>query len=265
MNFPLGLLLGALVALLLAAYADPDAWPNLEKYDAFIVSAVVSLLIASVAAAGIQSNIANQIRLTTEQRQRKLLAARSVLPTVAGTLSVISENGLLAAIRLAKGKELSVEELQKTIESVSIPSDALSVMRDLIEFSEDESVAKYVAYTIEEHQVYVSRLNSLAGGSNFEKAERVVEWAYMTALFDWFYLYSRHKMEVPRFIDGSTVSAKLGWPDMQMIRELEYPELTHNIELLLDVFSDIFAKKFLERIDPATAAMIKSNYGAPSA
>jgi len=81
LNFPLGLFLGAVTAFSVAWFVDAEFKSELlGRLAPSVLSALTTLVAAAIAVTGVVRNIENQNNLAEQTRQRKLAAARAVLP-----------------------------------------------------------------------------------------------------------------------------------------------------------------------------------------
>ena len=116
LNFPLGLFWGAVTAFSVAAFLDAEVKSDLlNRVGPSMLSALTTLLAAAIAVTGVLRNIENQNSLAEQARQRKLAAARAVLPLALSEFYKVCDSHLT---RLSNG-ERTVTEGQPELSSTS--------------------------------------------------------------------------------------------------------------------------------------------------
>ena len=148
LNFPLGLFLGAVAAFSVAAFLDAEVKIELlNRFGPSLLSALTTLVAAAIAVTGVLKNIENQNNLAEQARQRKLAAARAVLPLSLSEFYKVCDRHLA---RLANG-ERTVIEGQPELSSTSHET-----LKLVIE-NADHVTQKSLAFLLMCYQVVVAR------------------------------------------------------------------------------------------------------------
>ncbi|MBM2294193.1 hypothetical protein JQX09_19890 [Sulfitobacter pseudonitzschiae] len=187
-NTAFGMLLGLLIAFSTAAIIDTTASSQLRQNAVYLISAVTTLIAATLAIVGVLSNIQTQRELEAKRRHRKFLSVKSVFPNALSDACDVFERG----IRLSTTYELDAQEAgihehnRATLKKVRIPADVTNIFRDIIEFTDDDQVAERVSGLLREYQVALARWRSLSD-ENLLTTEtdirmRTVFWAYLYAI-----------------------------------------------------------------------------------
>lgn len=192
MNFPLGLVIGIVVTLILCAVFD---WGWLSPDSATfpsVLSGLFVLFASFIATTGVLCTIENSRELADETRERKLTAARAALALALSELSDLCEryvtyiaNGCLDF----KGDKILSETSHQTIQLVIeyADPDAQERLANLMQFyqvaltrSKDVENMK-VDWAIEDEQLLL-KMNA---------ANRIADWIAIRSLAVEFYGYSR--------------------------------------------------------------------------
>lgn len=148
LNFPLGLCLGAVAAFSVAWLVDAEFKSELlNRLGPSVLSALTTLLAAAIAVTGVLRNIENQNNLAEQARQRKLAAARAVLPLSLSEFYKVCDNHLT---RLANG-ERTVVDGQPELSSTSHET-----LKLVIE-NADPVTQKSLAFLLMCYQVVIAR------------------------------------------------------------------------------------------------------------
>jgi hypothetical protein len=149
--------------------------------------------------AGVLTNLQKQDELEAERRRREFLSARAYLPLALSNACETFRNGIRYSHRLTPLlNATSAEEVrEQSISALTLSDETIRIFRELIENSDREDFAKYVAVLLREYQVGLARWR---GNSEFPENEsfitipqdvrrRTVYWAYLYAatasLFDY--------------------------------------------------------------------------------
>lgn len=205
-NTATGILIGFVGGMLLAMALDSGVSDELKKLYTFVISAVLSLFAAALTLTGVFANIENQREAERRSRERKLAAAKALLPTSLSQMCDICESGmqfshnfstLLQELSDEKFKEISVQRL-------SLPDGMISIFRELIELTDNEAVSERISVLLREYQVLFARWTSVFSQSNLSamngelrRNEKTVEWAFLYAITVSLFDYARNESEGP--------------------------------------------------------------------
>jgi hypothetical protein len=148
LNFPLGLFLGAVTAFSVAWFVDAEFRSELlDRLAPSVLSALTTLVAAVIAVTGVLRNIENQNSLAEQARQRKLAAARAVLPLSLSEFYKVCDNHLT---RLANG-ERTVTDGQPELSPTSHETLKLVIEND------DPVTQKSLTFLLMCYQVVIAR------------------------------------------------------------------------------------------------------------
>lgn len=199
-NTAFGLFLGSVLAFALSFALEASVEEDAKKLYTFIVSALISLLAASLTLVGVFANIDNQDRLANDLRVRKLKAAKAFLPSSLSKMCDLCRDGIHFSHKFDDFvTSSSVREFeQSSLKRLIIPSDVAMVFRDIVELTDDEVVADRLAGALREYQIFYSRwrgvfqdAEEMLPPSTYAIRQRTVAWAYLYAIFSSVFDYSR--------------------------------------------------------------------------
>lgn len=239
MNFPLGLVIGIVVTLILCAVFD---WGWLSPDSATfpsVLSGLFVLFASFIATTGVLCTIENSRELADETRERKLTTARAALALALSELSDLCEryvtyiaNGCLDF----KGDKILSETSHQTIQLVIeyADPDAQERLANLMQFyqvaltrSKDVENMK-VDWAIEDEQLLL-KMNA---------ANRIADWIAIRSLTVEFYGYSRIDQRLGDRKDSyANFERELGFARRDGIRLLESDKIFH----------DTFARRINEK------------------
>lgn len=198
-NFAFGAAFGGLLLTFFLWLIDLKGRGLVYDYIPELFAIFTGLVGAGLALAAAFYNADIQTELDRKARERKLLAARAMLPSaLSGTAEICAK-----AIRLSVQYSDIPQNERTPFASENAPELQLdpsyvSIFRDIVEFTEDDAVANRLSLMLREHQVAYARWLSLSPqnrsvtveSSNSQK-ERVGDWAYLYALNNSLFDYAR--------------------------------------------------------------------------
>lgn len=201
LNTPMGMFLGVLVFCSLGYVFDAEFSAGVEKFYTFLITVLVSLLVASFALAGVFANIASQREKDEDTRKRKLLAARAKLPMALSKADRTFDAGFRNSFVLEKTDEdeaLLALQIDSTAE-MTLPDDVVATFLEVIEHHDDPIVANRLSGLLREYQVFIARWVSefeprgdvpmLTTPENAR--QRAVSWAYLVCIVGSLFDYAR--------------------------------------------------------------------------
>lgn len=203
-NTPFGMLLGAILALILAAALDTWVSDDLVKISGSIFSTIATLLAASLALTGVFSSIENQQNINRENRQKKLMAARAFLPSALSRMSSICKSAIRYSHKFDTFEAtLGAAEFEKVSKIDLVLSDEIiTIFKEVIELTEDNVVADRLSGLLREHQIFLSRWKSAFSEGmtrhpplSKDGIERTVGWAYLAAICASIFDYARRNTQ----------------------------------------------------------------------
>lgn len=217
-NFPFGVFVGAISALMLCWVFDADIREDMTKLYTFVYSALIGLLAASVALSGVLASLHHQSTLRDEERERKLSAARAFLPQALSDMCEVARNGMLNSqiAGVKQGKDLESTFVSSSLNDIRLNDEIVSVFKDIIEFS-DANAGRRIQGILSEHQVLQARWNgyirdrdNMLSPSRSDFTQRICHWALLHALTASAFPYARQEtndVEVP--VDERVISSTL--------------------------------------------------------
>ncbi|MEX5576221.1 hypothetical protein [Pseudophaeobacter sp. A-200-2] len=175
-----------------------------ERYT-YLASAVLSLLVASFAVAGVFSSIASQRGEDHDDRKRRLLAARAKLPLALSAISKLCKAGICYSAEFdtlcaAKGKEAMRDE---TVGALTLDQSTVHDIIHVIENLDNLLIAERLSAMLREYQIFFSRwvgeFDEFAWPMIVEDADkrsRTVSWAYLGAICGSLYDFARKDGEL---------------------------------------------------------------------
>lgn len=205
LNTPMGVVIGFVLACSLGWVFDADFSEGFEKFYTYLVTVVLSLLVAAFGLAGVFSNIASQEARDEETRKRRLLAARAKLPLALSEMHEVCMFGVrfsyeLEALIAQHGNDVVRKQ---SLEKMTLSGDVLRTFQEIIENHSDEDVADRVMGVLRDYQVFIARW----GGefdprkATFEVDDeqirrRTVWWAYLGCLCETIFEYAREEQNL---------------------------------------------------------------------
>lgn len=194
LNFPLGIFLGTSFTLLLVWILDSQLSLPFERVVASLFGALAGLIAATLALAGVLTNIANQNHLVDKQRLARLGSARAVLPL---TLSRINSVCLLGFHVAEQIEALKIDPVQARLrfDALEISGDDLKTLKECIEVADSNSAA-WLSLIVAHFQIQVSSLESPLFDPNFlildeQVANRAAQWALIQCFIMHLFTFSR--------------------------------------------------------------------------
>jgi hypothetical protein len=225
LNFPLGVLCGTVLTLTMLWASELTRAEDINRMIPGLFGALVGLIAATLALAGVLSNIENQNLIAAEIRRKDLAAWRATLPLVLSKLVSISRNGMLAALRKGDAARWSQSTLEDKLE---LTSNQMEVLRNSIKYSGEESAA-WLAVLIARYQVYLSRSHDLmSSDSKFEKLDTALDWATLYALAEHCFSFARGETDkIEDRLDSSRIRSAFWTNDIEV-------EDDHRFQTLVD-------------------------------
>ncbi|KJZ22295.1 hypothetical protein [Tritonibacter mobilis] len=208
LNTPMGLAIGIIFTCVLGVVFDDDFFVGFTKHYTFVVSASLSLVVASFAVAGVFSNIASQREKDEDSRKRKLLAARARLPLALAEMSKACTEGVRLTVEypsiqsdLTKPHSL----LDKSAVKLRLSEETYRTLEQVIEFHDNVDVAQRVVRFLQLYQSSTQRLLAQFEprkliqywGEGNPMRVRAVEWALVQAIVISLFRYSREGILPP--------------------------------------------------------------------
>lgn len=206
-NFPMGVLLGLLVATIAFLFLDDNYDKAWAKYFAYGVSALVGLLAAGLALLGVMSNIHTQISQEQERRSRAFIAARSTLPLALSNMGAISRRGIEICISKNCG-DASFTELAKEL---AVDGETISTITRVIEFADEQS-GERLGNIVGRHQMMVSRIVRWGASGHAPSretlAKEAVNWAVQSHLIGDAFGFARgDEMQIPKELQNRSIES----------------------------------------------------------
>lgn len=221
-NFPLGLFLGCVLTLLLVWALDSDLSEGVERTIVNMFGAFVGLLAATLALAGVLTNIENQNSITERNRSQDLAAWRSVLPIALSNLIAISKDGMHAAVRSTSHAALTNEDIAERLEA---DSKILETLRNCIKSSNSES-ARWLSVLASRYQVYSARSIGLMNDPHLPNYDVALDWATYHALVEHCFPFARgSRNEVDREMDAGRIFSAFWLLDIEIDDDPDFGNL----------------------------------------
>ncbi|MFY1710605.1 hypothetical protein [Tritonibacter mobilis] len=255
LNTPMGLAIGIIFACALGWGFDADFSEGVTKLYTFVVSAVLSLIVASFAVAGVFSNIASQREKDEGDRRRKLLAASAKLPLALAEMSKACTEGVKHTVEYSDIQNRLTREhplRDQIAENMRLSDETYRTLEQAIEFHDDAVVAHRMLRFL---QLYQASMQSLL--AQFERKKyvqywgegkpmevRAVEWALLGAIVMSLFRYSREGTLPP--VSEDTILIALQF-------DLPHDEVTGNVEEYQRDIRAVF-RRYLEQEDALSLA-----------
>lgn len=157
-NFPLGVLFGAISALVLAFFLDAEVRSTTELMMPYLVPSAAALISATLAISGVLANIENQRSLQDESYRRKFRANVSALHLMLSeSLSCIETAINQLSKRLIEGNENDSLKSWPDTHFEGFSPEALNCFHTLVELSPDEDAEAHFNEILQLHQIAVAR------------------------------------------------------------------------------------------------------------
>lgn len=200
LNTPMGMLIGVLAGIILSWILSGDFGPEWSRLYTFVVTALISLGVASFAVAGVIANIQAQYERDEDARRRKLMAAKAFLPWTLSRLIEVAETGARMSEELGRNRNLATDAEFETrsTRSLTLSQELRDNLAEMIEHHDNEFLVRHIVSWLTEYQVYFARWQG-----NFEwdspanldsaqaTAERTVDWVYLMQLASTMFGYAR--------------------------------------------------------------------------
>lgn len=160
-NFPMGVLIGFFVGILIILLFGADLDDDLIRYGTYLLTLCATLLASATA-------FATAIWNAESQRVAKLRASKAALPTVLSQLVELADDALECALRINGLENRGFQ--QEVSEKLSISERQLHVIQNCIEYS-PEIAGDWMSILLSHHQVYYSRLHGRFYDENFSTIE----------------------------------------------------------------------------------------------
>lgn len=192
LNFSAGLAIGSITSFLIAMFLSRDFGNYATEFYTFWLSAVVTLVAATLALAGVFATLNHQLELSEENRIRRLNASKAALPAALSELSQICRTGILASLN---GKdEKQSNETDALITKLTVSSKTASALTAVIE-NADPKISQSLSSILADHQINFSRcigrMEREYTSSASDCADTQIYWAYLSCRVGMCYDYAR--------------------------------------------------------------------------
>ena len=249
-NFPFGVFIGSVFTLLLCLVFDADIGEDLTKVYTYLSSAALGMLASTIALSGVLAGLSHQTELREAERNRKLTAARALLPQALSDMCEVALSGIRNSQRagVKRGHELEVEFRTESLKNIRLSDRIMSVFKDIIELS-DGSVGDRIQGILTEHQVlqsrwsgYVSDSASITSPSQFEQADRICHWSFLYALTSTAFDYARKETKSIEYsVDEAGLYSALSIAGVHKAKG--DPDFERAVERYARFFKDRYADK----------------------
>lgn len=193
LNFPLGLLVGFLLAMTTLWLVDTTSLVWIKENAAALISGMVTLFAAILAVAGVLTNIENQNNQASIASSRSLAAAKSILPLALSQMSPIAKRGAEICMSIRTGQNTG----DTLVPQVSLPSEIIPAIKEAIEHSTQVN-GERLANLIRTYQVLASRTERWLNEEYvplLQHYDQAVNWAILCRLIEDCFEYSRNEVE----------------------------------------------------------------------
>ncbi|MCA1777152.1 MAG: hypothetical protein LC676_16530 [Loktanella sp.] len=205
-NTPAGIFIGFVAGMILAAALDAGISEEIKKLYTFIISAILSLMAAALTLIGVFANIENQRETERRSREKKLAAAKALLPASLAQMCSVCKSGMQFSDNFSEfAKKLSNDEFEEiSTQRLSLSDGNLSIFREVIELTDNDAVSERLTVMLREYQVFFSRWIE-DFGQEYKRAvkadgdnnTRTVEWAFLFAITVSLFDYARNEAVEP--------------------------------------------------------------------
>lgn len=232
-NTAFGILVGTVLSAAAALIADSSIAFEWKKLYTFLIAALITLISATFAIAGVIANIENQNKLAAAQRSKKLKAAEAVLPMSLSAMIEACDFAMLYSKEFDKqNSELGSETFaEKSDRRLGLQPETLTVFKEVIEFTDDLEMANRLADVLRRHQVYRSRWRNhftRMGAHVINQEQQIknglVDWVLLKALIASVFAYSRGLSDSVEEIDELEIYNALQTNDLTDLFHEDYEE-----------------------------------------
>lgn len=199
-NFPLGSLFGFLVATAIYWLVSAGFSQHIERALLSCATFFSTFVAATLAVAGVLTQIDRINRQENDQIDRKLLSSRTVLPTVLSEMRDIAFITIHDFIGKSRSDRISFSDTQ-------LSDNFVSIIRDVIESEKDREIIFTLSEVLRNYQVFRARLRRVERDSHVESLDvdrlnerndkLTVDWIYLSALTASLFKYSRYEEDKP--------------------------------------------------------------------
>jgi hypothetical protein len=193
-NTPMGVFIGVLFGIFWMWAMDGQFGEDSSKLYTYVISAIVSLLVAAIALAGVFANIQGAHDREEEARRRKMMAAKAMLPHVLSEMCDVFERGMNYS---------SKDVCDFSLDDLRFPETVLQTVHDIIELHETSQivVANRLVDILMLHQVFYSRWQTNVESDPSRMTEvdllyRTISWAYLRAATCSLFNYARNRANI---------------------------------------------------------------------
>jgi len=245
-NAAFGTIVGFTSGMVIAWAYDSQILIELQKFYTFIASAILSLIAATLTLLGVFANLNQQREQEDERRVRRFKSALAVLPQALSVTLSVSQRGIIFSETLDEVDQiLEGKPNQTDIENLELPSEIITVFRDVIEFSDDEKAVNRLVALLSEHQLLMAKLQSdlrmgvpLMALPELHKAERTAGWAFLAIISTSMFQFARGETHNLEQVDASKLLEMELWRAQIGLRE------SHELKEAITIQSKRFDKKF---------------------
>lgn len=190
-NTSFGIFIGAELTLVSCWTNSPSGVDEITSTLSTQLTIGATLLASAVALAGVLFNIENQNVINEQNRHKKFLACRAFLPQALSELFNLCRNGMKYSFKFhqfeAEFGKIEFEE--KSIKDLCLSDGLTSILKEIIEFSDEASVSDRLSGILREHQILLARWkgefttdNAMTIRLPSYYSQRTVAWAYLGAI-----------------------------------------------------------------------------------
>lgn len=219
-NTAFGLTIGACSAFALAYILDSNVSSGLKEFYTYIISALLTLIAAALTLVGVFATIAHQRELEQRARFKKLEAARAFLPNALSRMCELSDYAILYSHNFDDFMSRLGEDEFRDISSsrLTLTDEIISILRDVIELTDDDKLSRRLSGLLREHQVFLARWRSLFSSdrdsfiqTTEDVRQRTVSWAYLGAISASLFTYARgESLTVDTTVGQDEIASILG-------------------------------------------------------
>lgn len=206
--FYIGIIVGALLGVPVAVvlFVVASMWTVDVEWETLVAGAF-----ATLGAAATVFIIRNQISSSREEyhlaRSKRLFAARATLSLALSDINAFSNDLIVWIVNRRAGEE------------PRLPLGVVEIIREVIEYNEDENVNSGLATIIARIQILNARMRS--DGGQFQPDDRLVDAVELYALSEAFFDFARDGTKSPRqLLDGGRI---MRIADFRGIEEETFP------------------------------------------
>ena len=210
LNFPFGIFIGSIFTFGLAWVLDSNVGEEIQKNWTYGLSALVTLLGATIALVGVFSSIENQNSIAQDNRNRDLAAAKAVLPLALTKMRRVADQGFEYSFQSDEFLK-NVENINTVANDVDLPDNVISIFQNCIRGA-PATTGRWISVLIAHYQLARSSLDYSANTldsliSSDNRAESAARWAIVRALADHLWGFARGELsEAPNNLDLQSIS-----------------------------------------------------------